>query len=58
MTAEIFDVLGYTASTPDDHEFDDGYGEFRRSMERTHVLVLAINLTLPPVPGDKPLIRP
>ena len=58
MAAEVLDALDYTAFTPGNHEFDDGCGEFRRFAERTHVPVLAANLTLPPVPGGKPLTRP
>ncbi|MFQ8735958.1 MAG: bifunctional metallophosphatase/5'-nucleotidase [Bilophila wadsworthia] len=57
VAAEVLDALDYTAFTPGNHEFDDGCGEFRRFVERTHVPVLAANLTLPPVPG-KPLTRP
>ena len=58
VAAEVLDALDYTAFTPGNHEFDDGCGEFRRFVERTHVPVLAANLTLPPVPGGKPLTRP
>ena len=58
VAAEVLDALDYTAFTPGNHEFDDGCGEFRRFVERTHVPVLAVNLTLPPVPGGKPLTRP
>ena len=58
VAAEVLDALDYTAFTPGNHEFDDGCGEFRRFAERTHVPVLAANLTLPPVPGGKPLTRP
>ena len=58
---EFQGTLFYTqfkGDVPGNHEFDDGCGEFRRFVERTHVPVLAANLTLPPVPGGKPLTRP
>ena len=55
VAAEVLDALDYTAFTPGNHEFDDGCGEFRRFAERTHVPVLAANLTLPPVPGGTSL---
>ena len=55
VAAEVLDALDYTAFTPGNHEFDDGCGEFRRFVERTHV---AAYLSLPPVPGGKPLTRP
>ncbi|MFR4118904.1 MAG: metallophosphoesterase [Bilophila wadsworthia] len=37
VAAEVLDALDYTAFTPGNHEFDDGCGEFRRFVERTHV---------------------
>lgn len=58
VAAEVLDALDYTAFTPGNHEFDDGCGEFRRFVERTHVPVLAANLTLPPLSGGGPLTRP
>lgn len=58
VAAEVLDALNYTAFTPGNHEFDDGCGEFRRFAERTHVPVLAANLTLPAASGGKPLTRP
>ena len=42
VAAEVLDALDYTAFTPGNHEFDDGCGEFRRFVERTHVPVLVV----------------